>query len=79
MSLPRPVVPPDTESLPDTVAPDAGILYNPAYPDGLLRAPMLCRSLDLETMGKCAYEHVCQFTFDDLARGTLRAYGSDGS
>lgn len=79
MSFARPVVAPAMGSLPDSIAPGSGVLYDPADPQGLRRALLRCTKLDLEAMGKRAYEHVERFTFHDLARETLRVYSSHRS
>lgn len=76
MSFARAVVAPAMGSLVDAVAPDSGLLYEPSDPEGLYKALNRCRSSDLEAMGKRGYERVGRFTFDDLARETLRVYAS---
>ena len=74
MSFSRPVVAPCMGSLPDTVGQDAGVLYDPTDPEGLRRAMLSCVSMDLEAMGKRAYDRVQRFSFDDLARSTFEVY-----
>lgn len=77
MSFARPVVAPDMGSLRDAVPTDGGILYDPTDAEGLRRALQRSASLDLKTMGQRAYERVQLFTFNDLARETLRTYSPD--
>ncbi|MBC8263571.1 MAG: hypothetical protein H8E47_05545 [Anaerolineales bacterium] len=55
----------------------AGILYDPADPNGLRQALWCCLTLDLKAMAQRAYEQVQQFTWEALAEKTLEAYNFD--
>jgi beta-1,4-mannosyltransferase len=74
LSAGRPVVAPAIGCLPELLAPECGILYDPADPDGLREALVRCRSLDLSAMGRQASRRAQQFNAERVAMETLKAY-----
>lgn len=74
MSLARPVLAPALGCLPELLAGDRGILYDPADPESLARAMRRCRELDLKAMGCAAYEWIAPFTPTEAAARHLMAY-----
>jgi len=74
LSAGRPVVAPAMGCLPELLPPECGILYDPADPDGLRKALIRCRYLDLNAMGRQASRRAQQFTAKRVALETLKAY-----
>jgi len=74
MSFGKPVVAPAIGCLPELLTEDCGILYNADDADGLRLALPAALDADLVTMGQRAYERVKTFTWDAVAKETLRAY-----
>jgi beta-1,4-mannosyltransferase len=74
LSWGRPVIAPALGCLPETVSPEAGILYDPATPDALFRALMAIRERDLETAASAALDCARRFDWDRIAGLTLEAY-----
>ena len=80
LSFGKPVIAPAIGCLPEIVTRDVGILYDPAQADGLRTALRQCLNLDLEHMGRKAWDKARQYDWDTVADRTLEAYGaaSDG-
>ena len=76
MSFARPVVAPALGCLPDWVTRETGILYDAHDAEALLKAMKRCCELDLETMGRLAYERVARFTAHEVARRHLAVYAN---
>jgi glycosyltransferase involved in cell wall biosynthesis len=76
LSAGRPVVAPAIGCLPELLTPECGILYDPADADGLRKALVRCRHLDLDAMGRQASRRAQQFTAKRVALETLKAYGA---
>jgi beta-1,4-mannosyltransferase len=77
MSLGRPVIAPAIGCLPELVTEDAGILYAPNDEEALLHAMRRCWELDLESMGRRAYQRVTEFTPKEVARRHLAVYAKN--
>ena len=75
MSFTRPVVTPAMGCIPEYVPSSAGVLYNPGDPEGLYQALTHCMSLELTEMGQAAFEQARKFTWENMAKQTLKAYG----
>jgi beta-1,4-mannosyltransferase len=76
LSWGRPVIAPGLGCLPETVSPDAGILYNPDEPDALHRALLAIRERDLRAAGEAALACARRFDWDRIATLTLEAYAA---
>jgi beta-1,4-mannosyltransferase len=76
LSWGRPVIAPALGCLPETVAPDAGILYNPDEPDALYRTLLAIRERDLRAAGGAALACARRFDWDRIAALTLEAYAA---
>lgn len=74
LSWGRPVIAPALGCLPETVAPDAGILYDPTEPDALYRALLAIRERDLGAAGDAALDCARRFDWDRIAALTMEAY-----
>ncbi|MGH2559055.1 MAG: glycosyltransferase family 4 protein, partial [Thermomicrobiales bacterium] len=74
LSWGRPVIAPALGCLPETVSPDAGILYDPAAPDALSEALRAIRERDLAEAGRAALACARRFDWDWIADRTLEAY-----
>jgi glycosyltransferase involved in cell wall biosynthesis len=74
LSWGRPVIAPALGCLPETVAPDAGILYDPESPDALHQALRAIRDRDLDAAGRAALDCARRFDWDHIADLTLEAY-----
>jgi glycosyltransferase involved in cell wall biosynthesis len=74
LSLSRPIIAPSLGCLPELVAADAGILYDPVEPDALLNAMKQCQERDLVSMARQAYDSVARFTPSDIARQYRTVY-----
>lgn len=69
----RPVIAPAIGCLPEVVTPGVGLLYDAGKPEALGQALAAAMELDLQAMGRRAREWVTRFTWEDLARETVRA------
>lgn len=74
LSCARPVIAPALGCLPSTVAPDAGILYDPAAHGALIDAMETIRRWDLEGAARAALASARRFDWDEIAARTLEAY-----
>lgn len=74
MSFGRPVVAPALGCLPELLADDAGVLYDPAAPDGLLAALRRCLTEDLSAIGAAGFERVRSRTWQAAAAQTIAVY-----
>jgi glycosyltransferase involved in cell wall biosynthesis len=74
MSFGRAVVAPALGCLPETVPPDAGILYDPDAPDALTAALRRALGVDLEAMGRAARARAEELDWGPIARRTARLY-----
>jgi glycosyltransferase involved in cell wall biosynthesis len=74
LSWGRPVIAPALGCLPETVAPEAGILYDPTAPDALYEALLAIRDRDLRVAGSAALASARRFDWDRIAGLTLEAY-----
>ncbi len=73
MSAGLPVVAPALGCIPETVS-DGGILYDPADPDGLVRALRAATTADLPALGRAAYEAALGQSWAQTAAGVVEAY-----
>jgi glycosyltransferase involved in cell wall biosynthesis len=76
LSWGKPVIAPALGCLPETVLPEAGILYDASAPDGLFRAMDEIRTWDQEKAGAAALASVRRFDWDEIAATTLEAYNA---
>lgn len=74
LSFGAPVIAPALGCLPMTVPPDAGILYDPRDPEGLLHAMTTIRDWDIPAASRAGLESARRFGWEQIARDTLRAY-----
>lgn len=74
LSWGRPVIAPALGCLPETVTPDAGLLYDPEEPDALYRALLELRERDLRAASQAALACARRFDWDQIAALTLEAY-----
>jgi beta-1,4-mannosyltransferase len=74
LSWGRPVIAPALGCLPETVAGDAGILYNPEESNALVHAMRAIRDRDLADAGRAALACARQFDWNIIADRTLEAY-----
>jgi beta-1,4-mannosyltransferase len=74
MSFARPVIAPARGCLPELLAPDAGLLYDPNVPEGLRSALQHCLTADVATLGRAAFERVRTRTWRAAAEQTLAIY-----
>ena len=74
LSWGRPVIAPALGCLPETVSPEAGILYDPAAPDALFAAMGAIRKWDCEAAGRAALACARRFDWGHIADLTLEAY-----
>ena len=75
MSFGRPAIVPRLGCLPELVEPDAGFVYVPGDVADLADAIVSAAHADLAAMGVAAATRASAFTWQDLAMGTLKAYG----
>jgi glycosyltransferase involved in cell wall biosynthesis len=75
MSFGRPVIAPAVGCLSELITPETGILYDPFSDDGLYRAIVEAFSQSLEATGENAFQRAAGFTWDQMAKKTLQAYG----
>jgi glycosyltransferase involved in cell wall biosynthesis len=68
------VIAPALGCLPETVSPEAGILYDPAVPGALAHALLAIRERDLEMAADAALACARRFDWDRIAALTLEAY-----
>jgi beta-1,4-mannosyltransferase len=74
LSWGRPIIAPALGCLPETVLPDAGILYDPRQPDALTNALRAIRERDPRVTSAAALASVQRFDWGDIAALTLEAY-----
>jgi beta-1,4-mannosyltransferase len=74
LSWGRPVIAPALGCLPETVLPEAGILYDPTAPDALFAAMDAIRGWDRGAAGRAALACACRFDWGQIADLTLEAY-----
>jgi beta-1,4-mannosyltransferase len=74
MSFGRAVVAPARGCLPELLAGDAGVLYDPHTPDALLAALEHCLTADLTAVGNTALERMRERTWCAAAQQTLAVY-----
>lgn len=74
MSFGCPIIAPAIGCLPEVVQPGTGILYDVSETDSLYKALLEGVSLDLELLGKNAYEHAKRFRWETVGKQTLQVY-----
>jgi len=74
MSFGKPVIAPILGCLPELIDSQAGILYEPRDEASLTAALESANKLNLREMGRAARQKVEQYSSDEAARRTLRAY-----
>lgn len=74
LSWGRPVIAPALGCLPETVTPEAGILYDPTGGDALATAMGAIRSRDLHAATDAALACAARFDWDEIAARTEEAY-----
>jgi glycosyltransferase involved in cell wall biosynthesis len=74
LSWGRPVIAPALGCLPETVVPEAGILYDPEESEALVHALREIRDRDLAEAGRAALACARRFDWDVIADRTLEAY-----
>jgi beta-1,4-mannosyltransferase len=74
MSFAKPVIAPAMASIPEYVGEDAGILFDPADPDGLHAALLTVRGKDLKAMGKVGYTWVAGLGWKEFASRHASTY-----
>lgn len=76
MGFGRPIIVPEQGCLPEYVAKEAGILYDPTNPSGLLQALTHSQQIrmELNVMGAQAQQHVAGLTGRVMAEQTMVAY-----
>lgn len=75
MSHGRPVIAPRLGCLPETIPPDAGILYDPEAPGALEAAMREVLSRDMDAMGRRARELADELRWGPVAARTAALYG----
>jgi glycosyltransferase involved in cell wall biosynthesis len=74
LSWAKPVIAPALGCFPATVAPDAGILYDPHQSDALFGAMRAIRDQDLAAASQAALASARRLDWDEIATQTVRAY-----
>lgn len=74
MSFARPAIIPAVGCVPETVDSESAILYNPSAANGLEKAMLQARGMDLEKMGLNAYEKAKSYDWDEIAKKTKNVY-----
>lgn len=74
MSFGKPVIAPAIACIPEYVDSQSGILFDPEDPDALRDALMIARKMNLEEMGRKAYERVAKLRSDDFASNHAKVY-----
>ena len=74
MSFARPAIIPAVGCVPETVDSECGILYNPEEAGGLEKAMIQAKGMDMEKMGRNAYEKAKRFDWDMIAKKTKEVY-----
>jgi glycosyltransferase involved in cell wall biosynthesis len=74
MSFGKAAITPSMGCSPDLLREQAGLLYNPYDPEGLLESMRTARSMDLEAIGKENQARICPFSWDTVGQLTATIY-----